>query len=120
MWQTLTEWFEKAGYKKIFSNVGPVQAGIQGVRVLNEYIQKGYKVVTLINDGLLERSDSNLSIPTHWIVWNGPVIQDSKGNIHLDLFSWGNTYDQIKHGKDISFFISEVFWRNGFYTIKIT
>ncbi|ROS03769.1 hypothetical protein [Raoultella terrigena] len=118
MWQTLTEWFEKAGYKKVFSNVGPVQAGLQGIRVLNEYVQKGYKVVTLINDGLLERSHSNFLIPTHWIVWNGPVIQDPNGHVHLDLFSWGNAYDQIKHGKDISFFVSRFFGGMAFKPLK--
>lgn len=103
MWQTLTEWFEKAGYEKVFSNVAPVQAGIQGIRDLNEYAQKGYRVVTLINDGLLKRSDSNLTVPTHWIVWDGPATQDSSGYMHLDLFSWGNVYDQIKYKKMLRF-----------------
>ena len=118
MWQTLTEWFEKAGYEKVFSNVGPVQAGIQGIQDLNEYAQKGYKVVTLINDGLLERSDSNLTVPTHWIVWGGPATQDSRGYMHLDLFSWGNVYDQIKHKKDSSFFVSRFFGGMVFKPLK--
>lgn len=118
MWQTLTEWFEKAGYEKVFSNVGPVQAGIQGIRDLNEYAQKGYRVVTLINDGLLKRSDSNLTVPTHWIVWDGPATQDSSGYMHLDLFSWGNVYDQIKHKKDASFFVSRFFGGMVFKPLK--
>lgn len=118
MWQTLTEWFEKAGYEKVFSNVGLVQAGIQGIRDLNEYAQKGYKVVTLINDGLLGRSDSNLTVPTHWIVWDGPATQDSSGYMHLNLFSWGNVYDQVKHKKDASFFVSRFFGGMVFKPLK--
>lgn len=118
MWNILTEWFEKAGYEKVFSNVGPAQAGIQGIRDLNEYAQKGYKIVTLINEGLLNKSDSNLTLPTHWIVWNGPVTQDSSGYMHLNLFSWGNVYDQIKHKKDSSFFVSRFFGGMAFKPLK--
>lgn len=69
MWQTLTEWFEKADYEKVFNNVGITQAGIQGINDLNEYILKGYKVVSLINDSLLQGSLSERAThPTHWIV----------------------------------------------------
>ncbi|OSN08254.1 hypothetical protein [Lonsdalea iberica] len=110
LWKTLTEWFEKAGYEKVFSNVGIAQAGIQGIRDLNEYINKGYKVITLINDGLLNGSLSDkLTVPTHWIVWDGPVTQDVSGAVHLKLFSWGQVENQIKYGKDISFFINRFF-----------
>lgn len=110
LWKTLTEWFEKAGYEKVFSNVGIAQAGIQGIRDLNEYINKGYKVITLINDGLLNGSLSDkLTVPTHWIVWDGPVTQDVNGAVHLKLFSWGQVENQIKYGKDISFFINRFF-----------
>lgn len=110
LWPTLTEWFEKAGYVKVFSNVGITQAGIEGIQALNGYIQKGYKVVALINDSLLEDSPSEHSTyPTHWIVWDGPVIQDSDGTMHLRLFSWGKIEDQIKSDKDIFFFTSRFF-----------
>lgn len=110
LWPTLTEWFEKAGYEKVFSNVGITQAGIQGIRDLNKYFNKGYKVVTLINDGLLRGSQSErLTIPTHWIVWNGPVIQDNEGFVHLNLFSWGDVSNRIKPQKDLSFFIRRFF-----------
>lgn len=110
LWQTLTDWFVKAGYEKVFSNVGIVQAGVQGIRDLNEYINKGYKVVTLINDGLLKVSLSQkLTVPTHWIVWDGPVTQDVSGSVCLKLFSWGQVENQIKSGKDISFFINRFF-----------
>ena len=118
MWQTLSEWFEKAGYEKVFSNVGITYAGIQGIRDLNEYAQKGYKVVTLINDGLLGRSNSNLTVPTHWIVWDGPVTQEADGSVHLDLFSWGDVFDQIKNGKDIYFFINRFFGGMVFKPLK--
>ncbi|RJT26569.1 hypothetical protein [Buttiauxella izardii] len=110
LWGTLTEWFEKAGYEKVFINVGITQAGIQGINELNEYIQKGYKVVSLINDSLLQGSLSErTTYPTHWIVWNGPVTQASDGTMHLNLFSWGDLSDQIKPGRDTSFFISRFF-----------
>jgi hypothetical protein len=109
MWQALTKWFEKAGYKKIFSNVGVTQAGIQGIRELNEYAKQGYKVVTLISDGLLGGSNSNLTVPTHWIVWDSPVTEDSKGYVHLKLYSWGKVFDQIKRNQGVSFFIPRFF-----------
>ncbi|PLR53807.1 hypothetical protein [Chimaeribacter arupi] len=109
LWQTLTKWFEKSGYEKIFSNVGITQAGTQGIRELNEFVQKGYTVVTLINDGLLKRGGSTLTIPTHWIVWEGPVTQDSNGYVSLNLFSWGESANSIKPEKDLRFFINRFF-----------
>lgn len=110
MWQTLAGWFEKAGYEKIFSNVGPFQAGIQGINDLNEYIYKGYKVVTLINDSLLKDSSSEkLIVPTHWIVWNGPVTQNPDGHVNLKSFSWGEINNQIKPERDLFFFIHRFF-----------
>ncbi|MGK7286017.1 hypothetical protein ACSPAB_09955 [Buttiauxella agrestis] len=110
MWQTLTEWFEKAGYIKVFSNVGVTQAGIQGIQDLNNYVQKGYKVISLINDSLLEGSSSErATYPTHWIVWDGPVTEDSDDNVHLKLFSWGKVSDRIKTEKKIPFFINRFF-----------
>ena len=108
-WQILTEWFEKVGYKKVFSNVGITQVGIQGIHELNEYAKKGYKVVTLINDGLLDRGGVLSTLPTHWIVWEGLVTQDSSGVVQLNLFSWGEVGEQIKNGKDLSFFIKRFF-----------
>lgn len=119
MWQKLTEWFEKAGYIKVFSNVGVTQAGIQGMQDLNNYVQKGYKVVSLINDSLLEGSSSErATYPTHWIVWDGPVIQGMDRAVHLNLFSWGQMQDQIKPGKDLSFFINRFFGGLVFKPIK--
>ncbi|MEI2266698.1 hypothetical protein [Erwinia sp. CGal63] len=109
MWQTLTEWFEKAGYEKVFSNVGITQAGIQGIRNLNKYIEQDYRVVTLINDGLLENSTQKTTLPTHWIVWESPVTQDTNGYISLNLFSWGKAINWIKPQKDLHFFINRFF-----------
>lgn len=109
MWQTLTEWFEKAGYEKVFSNVRITQAGVQGIRDLNKYVEQGYKVVTLINDGLLEGSTNNTTLPTHWIVWDGSVTQDNNGYVNLKLFSWGQSTNWIKQKKDLQFFINRFF-----------
>lgn len=110
MWPTLTTWFEKAGYERVFSNVGITQAGIQGIRDLKEYINKGYKVVTLINDSLLRDSMfEHTTYPTHWIVWNGPVTQGNDGFVGLNLFSWGDVSQRIKSRKDLSFFIRRFF-----------
>ncbi|HDG1695039.1 hypothetical protein [Kluyvera ascorbata] len=118
MWQILTEWFEKAGYEKVFSNVGIAQAGVQGVRDLNKYVEQGYKVVTLINDGLLEGSDNNTTLPTHWIVWDGTVMQDSNGYINLKLFSWGRSINWVKQKKDLHFFINRFFGGMVFKPLK--
>lgn len=118
LWENLSEWFEKAGYERVFSNVGVTQAGAQGIRELNEFVLQGYKVVTLINNGLLKDSDSNLTVPTHWIVWEGPVTEDLNGNIHLQLFSWGEVDDQIKPEKKLSFFRSRFFGGMVFKPLK--
>lgn len=109
MWQTLTEWFEKAGYEKVFCNVGPTQVGIQGINDLNQYADGNNKIVTLINEGLLEKNDSILTVPSHWIVWNTPVKQDVSGNISLRLFSWGDNNYGVKDEKDATFFINRFF-----------
>lgn len=118
MWQILTEWFEKAGYKTVFSNVGITQAGIQGIYELNEYAKKGYKVVTLINDGLLNSGGSLLTVPTHWIVWEGSLTQDIVGMVQLNLFSWGQVREQIKSGKNLSFLINRFFGGVVFKSLK--
>lgn len=110
LWPTLTEWFVKAGYEKVFSNVGVTQAGVEGIRELNEYIQKGYTVVTLINDSLLEGSNNkHTTFPNHWIVWAGPAIQQLNGSMQLKLFSWGQVEEQIKEDRDSSFFVQRLF-----------
>jgi len=109
MWQTLTEWFEKAGYEIVFSNVGMTQTGVQGIRDLNRYAEQGYKVVSLINEGLLDGSDNNTVLPAHWIVWDGCVTQDDNGYVNLKLFSWGRSINWIKQNKYLHFFINIFF-----------
>lgn len=118
MWQTLTEWFEKAGYEMVFSNVGIAQAGVQGIRDLNKYIEQGYKVVTLINDELLVNSTNKTTLPTHWIVWDGSVTQDPNGYISLELFSWGKTRNWIKPKRDLQFFTNRFFGGMVFKPLK--
>ena len=118
MWDTLTEWFEKAGYEKVLSNAGITQIGIQGIRTLNEYISRGYKVVTLISDGLLDGSDSNLTVPTHWVVWDGQMTTSINGDVQLNIFSWGYVRNWIKSGKDVSFVISRLFGGMVFKPLK--
>ncbi len=120
-WWVLAKWFEKAGYEKVFSNVGITQAGIKGINDLNKYTsEKGYKVVTLICDSLLENSASPeaLTVPTHWIIWNGAVTQAPNGDINLQLFSWGTVGELIKKNKDINFFIKRFFGGMVFKPLK--
>lgn len=120
-WWVLAKWFEKAGYEKVFSNVGITQAGIKGINDLNKYTsEKGYKVVTLICDSLLENSASPeaLTVPTHWIIWNGAVTQAPNGDINLPLFSWGTVGELIKKNKDINFFIKRFFGGMVFKPLK--
>ena len=118
IWQILAEWFEKVGYKMVFSNVGITQAGVQGIRDLNKYIEQDYKVVTLINDGLLANSTNKTTLPTHWVVWNGSVMQDPNGYISLELFSWGKEKNWIKPKKDLQFFINRFFGGMAFKPLK--
>jgi len=119
LWQTLTEWFVKAGYEKVFSNVGITQAGVQGIRDLNEYIQKGYRVVTLINDSLLKGSQwEKFTMPSHWVVWDGPVTQDLHGHVSLNLFSWGKSINWIKSKKDLNYFINRFYGGMVFKPLK--
>ena len=119
MWDTLSSWFENAGYEKIYSNVGITQAGVQTIRDFNDFVQKGYKVVTLINDGLLQTSLSeHLTIPTHWIVWDGVLTQTPSGHVNLKLFSWGRVINWMKPDKDLSFFINRFFGGMVFKPLK--
>lgn len=118
IWSTLTEWFEKAGYEKVFSNAGATRAGIEGINALNRYMEQGYRVVTLINDGLLIDSNSKLTVPTHWIVWDSPISRSATGEIELTLFSWGGVSMQIKSTKDLSFFVARFFGGMVFKPLK--
>lgn len=118
MWNALTSWFEKAGYEKVFSNAGATRVGIEGINALNRYKEKGHRVVTLINDGLLAESKSSLTVPTHWIVWDSPVSRSATGEIELTLFSWGAVSMKIKPTKDLSFFVARFFGGMVFKPLK--
>lgn len=109
MFDSIAEWFEKAGYEKVFDNVGITRGTLHDIRALNTYIKQGYRVITLIADSLLESSESNLTIPSHWIVWDGEVTEDANGKVSLQLFSWGTVNNWIKKDKDIHFFINRFF-----------
>lgn len=106
MWGKLSEWFEKAGYEKVFSNVGIAHVGINGLCDLNKYADGSHKIVTLISAGILVGYDSLIPLKNHWITWSGKV-GDLNGNdialntdanefIELKLFSWGKVKNQIK------------------------
>ncbi|MFS7513701.1 hypothetical protein ACJ8C5_27170 [Klebsiella pneumoniae] len=53
MWGKITEWFEKSGYVKIYTNVGLGRCSIEDVARLSEYADNGFKVVCLISAGML-------------------------------------------------------------------
>ncbi|MGJ0626355.1 hypothetical protein [Xenorhabdus bovienii] len=120
MWGKLTEWFEKAGYEKIFSNVGLSHCNINDLIKLNDYFRDGYHVVTLISAGMLyEYGEKETSGKNHWVVWNGTVknYQDDeiKENsdlnqyVDLNLFSWGYVKNQVKQGKTLNYFLGKTF-----------
>ncbi|WP_181853051.1 hypothetical protein ACNSPR_07150 [Klebsiella pneumoniae] len=88
------------------------------IRDLNRYVAQGFKVVTLINDGLLEGSTNNTTLPTHWVVWDSSVTQKDNGYVNLKLFSWGRSTYWIKKGKDVRFFLNRFFGGMVFKPLK--
>ncbi|WP_340618659.1 hypothetical protein [Xenorhabdus entomophaga] len=109
MWGMLSEWFEKAGYEKVFDNVGLSHCNIDGFNALNDYVSKGYKVITLISDTMLTggRTDG-LTYKSHWVVWKD-AAEEVNGNIELNLFSWGNVYQQVKNDTTVNSFLNQLF-----------
>ncbi|OTA14399.1 transposase [Xenorhabdus beddingii] len=119
-WWTLSDWFEKAGYEKIFSNVGLSHCNINDLVTLGDYYNKGYHVVTLISAGMLsDFGNTETSGKNHWIVWEGVVRNYGKENItnnsdfnqyvNLNLFSWGKVEPQIKNNKSLDYVLNHVF-----------
>ncbi|MDE9543709.1 hypothetical protein [Xenorhabdus bovienii] len=109
MWEMLTEWFEKSGYEKVFSNVGLSHCNMNDLMALNDYASQGYKVITLISDTMLGRGRSNgVNYKSHWIVWNG-LVKENKQQVELELFSWGDTYQQIKRNTTMDSFLNQLF-----------
>ncbi len=119
LWGKLTEWFEKAGYEKVFGNVGFSHINQQGVEILNEYAGKGYRVVTLISDGMLATYPSILPIKNHWVVWSDqvrvtgglPVVRNTDSNDKVDLrvFSWGDAGVKLKNNYTIRDYCERTF-----------
>ena len=109
MWQTLTEWFQKAGYELVFCNAGITRGSVEDIRLFNDYVNRGYKVVTLVAGGLLEGNDSIFTVPNHWIVWDGMLTEDVHRNLNLKLFSWGEIDNLVKQDQGIKFFQNRFF-----------
>ncbi|MCQ4104446.1 hypothetical protein NOG67_06295 [Erwinia persicina] len=119
LWGGLTEWFVSAGYEKEFSNVGLSHVNIKDLSVLNEFIEKGCRVVTLISAGMLDGFDSVITAKNHWIVWGDPIktqhgeiislATNENELVQLKLFSWGKVKNQIKENIALSVVMKSIF-----------
>ncbi|MDE9588644.1 hypothetical protein [Xenorhabdus bovienii] len=116
MWGKLAEWFEKAGYEKVFSNISLMHSNKEDIEKLNNYIDQGYHVVSLISVGMLEDMDET-SGKNHWIVWKDKVkIYDD--SVDLTLFSWGRIKPWLKNNTSYDYFIKHTFGGLVFKPIK--
>ena len=124
MWGKITEWFEKSGYVKIYTNVGLGRCSIEDVARLSEYADNGFKVVCLISAGMLFDfgSDDTFS-KNHWVVWAG-ALKNANGKaitknsppdeiVNLKLFSWGAVKNQIKLNKNLEYVRKHIFGGGG-------
>lgn len=118
MWQTLTEWFQKAGYELVFCNAGITRGSVEDIHLFNDYVNRGYKVVTLVAGGLLDGNDSIFTVPNHWIVWNSQLTQSDRGEISLALFSWGKVKNHIKSDMTTRRFLNRFFGGMVFKPLK--
>lgn len=128
VWGTLTKWFEKSGYEKIFDNISISHSNIADIIKLNSYVKQGYRVVTLISAGMLKGwGEGDSSSKNHWIVWDQPVckvdgeditLQDGNESIELKLFSWGRVDWQTKKNISLNSFAEHVFGGLVFKPIK--
>ncbi|VEI20144.1 Uncharacterised protein [Serratia plymuthica] len=128
MWGSLTKWFEKAGYEKIFDNISLSHANEADIVKLNSYVKQGCRVVTLISAGMLKGwGTGDSSSKNHWIVWDEAVCKvdggditpkDSDELIELKLFSWGRVEWQTKNNSSLSYFAKHVFGGVVFKPIK--
>ncbi|MDE9498878.1 hypothetical protein KKJ22_13860 [Xenorhabdus bovienii] len=127
MWGKLTEWFEKAGYEKIFDNISIFfHSNINDIITLNDYIRKGYIVVSLISVGMLNGSAGETSGKNHWIVWEGEVSSkgksinlDSENEIvNLNMFTWGGISERVKPNNNLNYFLKHTFGGLVFKPIK--
>ncbi|EKK5245920.1 hypothetical protein ACI00O_001419 [Cronobacter sakazakii] len=128
LWEGLTDWFVSAGYEKEFSNVGIFHVNLKDLSVLNEYIKKGCRVVTLISAGMLDGFDSAITAKNHWIVWDGPIktqhgeivslMTDESELVQLELFSWGKVKNQVKQNISLSDVMKSIFGGVVFKALK--
>lgn len=128
MWGKLSEWFEKTGYEKIFDNISLSHSNLKDIINMNNFIGKGYKVVSLISAGMLSDFPGDSSSKNHWIVWteqvkcsNGVVISErtsSEDVVDLNLFSWGTVGSQLKNNISLDSFIKHTFGGLVFRPIK--
>lgn len=119
MWGKLTEWFEKAGYEKIFDNISLSHANVNDIISLNNYISSGHKVVSLISAGMLSDFPGDSSSKNHWIVWDSQVrYNDGRSisvktsvldKVDLTLFSWGKVKSQLKNNVSLDVFMKHTF-----------
>ncbi|MFV9689336.1 hypothetical protein ACNY67_20965 [Pantoea sp. KXB45] len=120
MWGKITEWFEKSGYVKVYSNVGLSRCSIEDVARLSEYADNGFKVICLISAGMLfDFGSDDTSSKNHWVVWAG-ALKNADGKaitkksppdeiVNLKLFSWGAVKKQIKLKKDLEYVRKHIF-----------
>ncbi|UXI44038.1 hypothetical protein N5933_14810 [Klebsiella pneumoniae] len=120
MWGKITEWFEKSGYVKIYTNVGLGRCSIEDVARLSEYADNGFKVVCLISAGMLfDFGSDDTSSKNHWVVWDG-ALKNANGKaitknsppdeiVNLKLFSWGAVKNQIKLNKNLEYVRKHIF-----------
>ncbi|EPV5031705.1 hypothetical protein ACV6RL_001193 [Cronobacter sakazakii] len=129
MWGKLTEWFELAGYIKVFDNIGLGRSNIQDIARLNQFAKNGLKVVSLISAGMLFDFGSDDTInKNHWVVWDG-TLKNSSGKdidtnssagevVNLRLFSWGEVKNQIKLNKSLEYVCKHIFGGMVFKPLK--
>lgn len=120
MWGKITEWFEKSGYVKVFSNVGLSRCSIEDVAHLSEYADNGFKVVCLISAGMLfDFGSDDTSSKNHWVVLAG-ALKNATGQsitrnsqpddiVNLKLFSWGVVKNQVKLNKNFEYVCKHIF-----------
>ncbi|MCC4106213.1 hypothetical protein [Serratia ureilytica] len=128
MWGKLTEWFEKAGYEKVFDNISISHANLDDIISLNNYISSEHKVVSLISAGMLSDFPGDSSSKNHWIVWDSQVrCNDGKSvsastsileKVDLTLFSWGKVKRQLKNNVNLDVFMKHTFGGLVFRPIK--
>ena len=114
----LKKWFKKAGSEIVYEINTNIVNHVTGPKLtlkdlcrLNYYIGSGMHVVVLIAARMLKLG-SGAPTKNHWIVWNdklkllnGQEITEHSilmEQVQLELFSWGEVYNQIKIGSTLA------------------